>query len=240
MTSFEGSPHREKFTDSVSREWHPVEGLARTITADGAERSVLCDELFQKNMRSHVVELFFDCARDIGFTEEQSIEMQDSLSKCSDKEIFGALSLPNEIRETWLESTLTKIEKGQLTPHEAMLSLVSLGTKYGFGIGFHTSPYDIRPDEKGKWVIKGAEKDHRDDDQTKAYYSNKYRHLFKTKHPKFIYVVRTSPEDKTDGNWSRASSLSVVMRLPFEEVHQYVETAVRRIEAEDKKNLQGE
>ena len=85
-----------------------------------------------------------------------------------------------------------------------------------------------------RWDIKGTEKDHRDDDRNMAYYSTKYRHLFKKKGPKFVYIVRTEPQThKTDGNWSRAGKLSVVTRVPFEEVFEYVEKTSRAIEKEN-------
>ncbi len=61
-----------------------------------------------------------------------------------------------------------------------------------------------------------------------AYYSTKYRHIYKKKHPKFIYIVRTDPSThKTDGNWSRSDSLSVITRIPFEQVVQIVESTAR-------------
>ena len=58
-----------------------------------------------------------------------------------------------------------------------------------------------------------------------AYYSTKYRHLFRKKNPIFVYIVRTEPTaHKTDGTWSRAGSLSIVARVPFREVIDYVES----------------
>lgn len=233
MASFEQMPKR----DTVSREWHPAVEIERTI-AGHAEQESTRNELFEKYMEQHIVEQFFETARDVGFSSEQIVDMQNTLSQFSDKEILGALSLPNELCEPWMERVLTDIDEKRTTPRGAILSLIGLGKKYGFGVGFHTSPYDIRPDEKGKWVIKGSEKDHRDDDLMMAYYSSQYRHLFKSKHPQFIYVVRTTTEDRTDGNWYRAPSLSVVMRLPFAQVHQYVEQAARRIESEEQQNAQ--
>jgi len=61
-----------------------------------------------------------------------------------------------------------------------------------------------------------------------AYFSTQYRHLFKKRHPKFIYIVRVDPKTaKTDGNWSRVDSLSVIARVPFEKVWQYVESTIK-------------
>ncbi len=98
-------------------------------------------------------------------------------------------------------------------------------------MGYHTSPHDIKPDDSGHWNIKGFEQDHRDSDLSKAYYSTKYRHLFKKRDPKFIYIVGTDPHTHgTDGNWSRAGMLSIVARVPFSDVVEYVENTARDIE----------
>jgi hypothetical protein len=104
-----------------------------------------------------------------------------------------------------------------------------------FSIGFHTSPRDIKPDdETQQWTILGSEKDHRDDDRLMAYYSTQYRHLFKKDGSKFIYVVRTyADNNKTDGNWSREDSLSVIMRIPLQEAVSFVESTARNDKAPD-------
>lgn len=193
----------------------------------------LRNRLFEQYMERQLSGQFFEEAEDIGFSHEQIQEAQNTLARFSDAEILGALSLPHEIRENWLTKALESIESGRSTPAKTIEQLVGLGKKYGFGIGFHTSPQDIRPNDKGVWQIRGTEADHRDNDLSMAYYSNKYRHLFKAKGPRFIYVVRSDKNDRTDGNWSRAPSLSVIMRLPFAEVHQFVERSAREIEDTD-------
>jgi hypothetical protein len=188
------------------------------------------DSLFDEYMRQQLIKDFFDELEDyIG--DEDTEKMRLELSKYDDEEIYAALSLPHELRERKFLEFQTKIENQHEDAAGLMKNLVEVSTKHGFGIGYHTSPREIRPDDKGQWNIIGTERDHRDDDRAMAYYSKKYRHLFKKKGPQFVYIVRTEPDThKTDGNWSRASELSIVTQVPFEEVFQYVEKTSRDIE----------
>lgn len=191
------------------------------------------DTLFGEYMKQQLLEDFFN-ELDGYIDKDDSDKMRSALAECDDDVVYGTLSLPAELRERKFLDFQKKLENNQKTAEELINDLISVSTRYGFSIGYHTSPSDIRPDEKGRWSIKGTEKDHRDDDRTMAYYSSKYRHLFKKKGPKFVYIVRTEPEThKTDGNWSRASELSIVAKVPFEEVFNYVEKTSRDIEKQE-------
>jgi hypothetical protein len=217
--------------DVISRDWKTASHVAESTleTAEGVDAEKIKNELYRKFMQQHIVDYFFESMRDVGFKDSEINEMQDALSACSDQEILGALSIPYELREKQLSRIADQLDSGKVQPKEAIAHLVAVGKKYGFGVGYHTSPHDIRPDALGAWTINGTEPDHRDDDMTMAYYSTQYRHLFKKKDPRFIYAVRTTASDRTDGNWYRAPSLSVIMRIPFAEVHGYVESVSRDI-----------
>jgi len=164
--------------------------------------------------------------------------MRKILAEYSDEEVVGAISLPYQLRQETFKRFANMISSGEKTSEEVIRNLVEGSKKYGFGVGYHTSPKDIRPNSQtNEWFIKGTENDHRDSDLSRAYYSSRFRHLYKAKEVGYIYAIRTHPEDRTDGNWSRASSLSVIMRVPFKEVYDYVTQTVREVET---KKHQGE
>lgn len=187
------------------------------------------DEVFREYMRQQLITDFFVELEE--YVDEGSVEvMRNMLTELDDEEIYAVMSLPHELRERKFSEFHKKISEGA-RPADLFKRLITISIKYGFNIGFHTSPHDIRPDAEGRWSIKGTERDHRDGDRTMAYYSKKYRHLFKKKNPQYIYIVRTEPDThKTDGNWSRASELSIVGRVPFEKVFTYVENESRALE----------
>lgn len=184
------------------------------------------DQLFNDFMKFQLLREFADGLSEYVNPAELD-EMIGALEQASPSEQIAALSLPHELRERMFERITTSMDQGK-TPAEAIQAYIQTIAPYGFTFGFHTSPHDIRPDEDGRWHIKGTEADHRDDDRMMAYFSTQYRHLFKKRHPKFIYIVRVDPDTiKTDGNWSRVDSLSVVARVPFETVVQYVESTIK-------------
>jgi hypothetical protein len=188
------------------------------------------DFLFDSYMKQQLLEDFFESLG--GYFDDEEIDLvRGVMAECSDEEIYATLSLPHELRERKFEEFESNIAKGE-SIQDVIKRFIEVSNKYKFGVGYHCSPVDIRPDDVGSWQINGTEADHRDDDITMAYYSSQYRHLFKKRHPKFIYIVRTDPTThKTDGNWSRAASLSVVARVPFEEVYKYVEETSKEISA---------
>lgn len=191
------------------------------------------DFLFDQYLKQQLIEEFFTELR--AYLNDEAIDaMRGELAEHEDDEVYATIGLPNELRERKFEAFEKAIESGK-DPAELMREFVGASVRMGFGIGYHTSPNDIRPKESGEWTILGTEKDHRDDDLSKAYYSTKYRHLFKKKDPKFIYIVRTDADThRTDGNWSRAGKLSVVTRVPFASVVEYVENTVRDIQKNKK------
>lgn len=198
-----------------------------------AETSVeeMKDTLFDQYLKQQLIEDFFQHLEEY-LDDKQVDAMRGELANYEDADVYSTLSLPFELRDRKFTSFHKEIEAGK-DPAVLMKTFVEASKKRGYGIGYHTSPNDIKPNDNGQWNITGYEKDHRDDDLSKAYYSTKYRHLFKKKDPKFIYIVRTDPEThRTDGNWSRAGILSIVARVPFSDVVEYVESTARDLEKE--------
>lgn len=187
----------------------------------------LKDYLFNEFMKQHLIADYFEHLLDY-LPEEDIDAMRFVLAEYSDAEVVSVLSLPRELRERMFEKFEKQIDDGA-DASEVMRTHAEAIVKHGFSVGFHTSPRDIRPEEDGSWMVKGTEADHRDDDRMMAYYSTQYRHLFKKRHPKNIYIVRTDPKShKTDGNWSRADSLSIISEVPFDEVYKNVEATAKK------------
>jgi hypothetical protein len=200
--------------------------------------SEIKDMLFDEYMKQQLIEDFFNDLSE--YLDDEHVDaMRGALAEFDDRQIYAAISLPKELRERHFQLFSEKILLGT-DPQQVMKSFVALNEKYGFGVGYHTSAADIKPDPAtGRWEIVGREHDHRDNDLARAYYSSHYRHLYSPKdhqlyvkkaHPQFIYIVRTEPNHKTDGNWSRASRLSVIARVPYSDVVNYVELTTKRIE----------
>lgn len=192
----------------------------------------LKDQIFNDFMKFQILREFADGLSDYVDKDELD-EMIGALEQASPNEQIAALSLPYELRNRIFDRISNSLDSGK-TPTEAIQEYINMISPYGFTSGFHTSPYDIRPDEEDRWHIKGTEADHRDGDRMMAYFSTQYRHLFKKRHPKFIYIVRVDPKTvKSDGNWSRSDSLSVITRVPFEKVMNYVESTVKERTSSD-------
>lgn len=185
------------------------------------------DKLFYAYAKQAVMGVFFD--RLVEFVDEDDIDkMQGVLADCTEEEILSVISLPEELSERIFSDFEKRILEGE-NAEDVMKSYVEKVAKYKFSVGFHTSPEEVRHhSDTGAWTIKGRQKDHRDDDLPMAYYSKQYHHLYKKKGVKYIYVVRASPEDKTDDNWYRNSSLSVITKLSFHEATQYIEQLARQ------------
>lgn len=191
----------------------------------------LKDRVFDEYMKQKIMVEFYADLKDY-FSDEEIDIFRSEFSQVSDEEFESIISIPHELRHKLFEKLFAAYEKGT-SLRDVLRSYIEQVSARGFGIGYHTSPYDFGPDENESWNIKGTEKDHRDNDRMMAYYSTQYRHLFKKRHPKYIYAVRTSFNDnshKSDGNWHRADTLSVIMKVPFQEVVNYVESTVRKEE----------
>ena len=195
------------------------------------------DRVFDEYMKQRIMVEFYADLKDY-FSEEEIDVFRSEFSKVSDTEFESIISIPHELRSKIFDKLFLEYGKG--TPLEDLVcGYIQQVSDRGFGIGYHTSPHDFGPSEDGSWNIKGTEKDHRDGDRMMAYYSTQYRHLFKKRHPKWIYAIRTSFNDdthKTDGNWHRADTLSVIMKVPFQEVIDYVESTVKKEERLDDVN----
>lgn len=185
------------------------------------------DKLFYAYAEQAVMAVFFERLSE--FVDHDDLDkMYKVLSQCAEEEALSAISLPEELSERIFSDFEKRISAGEHA-EDVMKSYIDKVAKYKFSYGFHTSPQEIRHDpQTGAWTVKGKQKDHRDNDFPMAYYSKQYRHLYKKDGVKYIYVVRASPDDKTDNNWYRNNSLSIITKLDFYKATQYVEGLARQ------------
>lgn len=226
--------YRETFEsgDALSKSPEHIEEVLERVEKFEGSEDELKDHLFHEYAKQALSEDFAVALGDYLEPEDVNVFLEVLMSH-SDEEVLSVLSLPHQLRERWFTSLEQSIQAGEPTEKVAK-EMVQKFAKAGFGIGFHTSPNDIKPDyETGAWFIKGTEADHRDDDLMRAYYSSQYRHLYKKQNSKYIYIVRTDPDYKTDKNWSRASNLSVVMRIPLKDTINFVESTIRNKKTPD-------
>lgn len=189
------------------------------------------DRVFEQYMKVKIMDEFYSDLKDY-FDDKEIERFREAFSALSDDELTTVISIPFELKKRLFETLFNLYNAGK-SLDDVIHGYLSQLSRYEFGIGYHTSPHDIKPTESGQWNIKGTEADHRDGDRMMAYYSTQYRHLFKKRHPKYIYAVRSSLADdshKTDGNWHRGDTLSVIMKIPFEEVVNYVESTTKKVE----------
>ncbi len=205
--------------------------MALDVPKNPESIELIKDKVFDQYMKIKIMDDYISDLRDYFSTEEISV-FQQSILELSDDELVNLISIPFELRHKLFKKLFDAYTDG-MTLEAVVSGYIAQMQAYQYSIGYHTSPYDFGPDDKNQWNIKGTESDHRDSDRMMAYYSMQYRHLFKKRHPKFIYAVRSSVADgshKTDGNWYRGDTLSVIMKVPFDEVVQYVESTVRKEE----------
>jgi len=191
-------------------------------------KDALIENTFNSIVLNQLQGTFEDNLFESGFSTEEVDRTLRGLISMKFEDAARAMAIPAELAKRNLASLHSKIEHGQLTFETAASYLLTEAVKHGFGVGYHNSPTEIRPDAKGSWFIKPTEQDHRDNDLGMAYYSTSYKTLYRKKAPKYLYIVRTLADtSRTDGNWSRGPGLSIVAMMPIEYVDETVSTKVK-------------
>ncbi len=187
--------------------------------------------IFSEAVLTNVLDSFEDSLDEAGFTPAQMDDIKQKLEKLSQEDLKGALSLPRETRVRYLSRYVDK------PTQELVDSLVSNARKYGFTLGYHISPQDIKSGH-----IDGTEKDHRDNDLMRAYYSILYKNLYLKKAADNLYIIRaetgpnSSHKQDTDGSWGRASSLAIIDKLSLSATLDIVNKLVKEhLDTEDNK-----
>jgi hypothetical protein len=201
----------------------PVAYLAHEHEPESESVHELRERAFRVLVDRHLVDSWREALSDADFESDEIEAFIDTLGAYDEEALDRVLSLPGELRGQILEQYRARIDNDELEPADMVAELRDKAARNGFSIGFHTSNHDIRPDEEGKWMIRGTEQDHRDNDMSMAYYAKEYEAMYRRKQPEYIYVVRARDDDRTDGKWWRAPSLSVIAQLPMRSVQQSVE-----------------
>jgi len=196
---------------------------------ESLDHTELQNEAFQGFVNLKLVEQLETDLEGVGFSDEEIEEALKELISMDDEEISAALSLPWELRNKKFEEYLEKIDSDEATPNSMIRELKELSLTHGFSVGYHASPFDIKPKD-GRWVILGTEKDHRDNDLPMAYHSKNYQSLYRRKDPNYLYFVRSEKGHRGDGKWSRAPSLSVIQSVPMKDVTDTVSRITNELE----------
>ncbi len=102
-------------------------------------------------------------------------------------------------------------------------------------IGFHTSDQEITPqtDRNGKtaWNIKGTEVSDLSDGK-QAYAADNYKSIYRTKAPRWLYLVRLMDEQKRYGaaeetSWHHNNNFAVIDKFELSDIDQAVESRIK-------------
>ncbi len=210
-----------------------LERINTTSSPDDMARDQLREDAFRSIILNELTENFESNLYDADFTDEQIREIENQIATLSFEDASKVFSVPYETAARKFNVLREKVTNGDILPKDIPKLLIEEAERYGFGIGYHNSASEIKPDRENRWFIKPTETDHRDNDLARAYFATTYKTLYRKGTPRYLYIVRTLAENtKTDGNWSRSNGMSVVTSVPIDRVDGWVRNVV---EESDKK-----
>ena len=203
-----------------------------TPTMDETYRDQVREEAFRSIILNELTENFEDNLANADFTDDEIREIESEIASLSFEDASRVFSVPHDVAERKFKILRQKVDAGMPLGDIPKL-LLDEAERYGFGIGYHNSPIEIKPDRNGQWFIKPTERDHRDGDISKAYFATTYKTLYRKGGPKNMYIVRTIADNtKTDGNWSRSSGMSIITTVPVDRVDGWVHRVSREKESD--------
>lgn len=200
-----------------------------------AEREKLKEQIFSSIVFDRLVSRYEGLMVDLDFSEEDIDEYKRKLTLLGEEDEKRVLAIPYELQKTFFSKMKARVDTGEITVGEAIDALNLFAQEKGYTMGYHASKYDIqKTNNAGRetWSIQATEVDDRDD-MKMAYYSLDYSHVFRKRHPRYMYVVRAEMGDSTahkkdlSNNWGRAASLSVVERFDIREIDMLVDNELR-------------
>jgi len=198
--------------------------------------SRLRDRIFDQLVAGKVLDTFMDELDENEFTDEEINEVVEAFSELPENDKRAVLAIPAQLRPQIFKRYASMIRSGAMNGKSMIDELLEKAGKYGFTLGFHLSPIDIRPGKDGSWMIKGTEKDHRHDDRAMAYYSTDYSHRYLKKPSRYLYVIRAETGEDTshypdnDGTWGHASSLAVIDQVDMQSLEKEMDQRLKAIE----------
>ncbi|MDP3402549.1 MAG: hypothetical protein Q8S35_01170 [bacterium] len=199
-------------------------------------RETMRDRIFDQLVAARVLDTFLDELDECDFKESDLEEITSAFGELPEADKRAVLAIPAQLRPQVFKRYASMIHDGTISGRGMIDDVLEKARKYGFTLGFHLSPIDIRPGKDGSWMIKGTEKDHRHDDRAMAYYSTDYSHRYLKKPSRYLYVVRAETGEDTshypdnDGSWGHASSLAIIEQVDMPALEKEMETRLKAIE----------
>lgn len=196
-------------------------------------KETLRDRIFDQLVAGRVLDTFLDELDDRGFEEKDTREIIRAFAELSEEDKRAVLAIPAELRPQVFARYAADIRNGMTTGKGMVEGILATAKKYGFTLGFHLSPVDIRPEKDGSWTIKGTEIDHRRADRAMAYYSTDYSHRYLKKPSRYLYVIRAETGENTshyqdnDGTWGHASSLAIIDSIDMQALEAEMEKRLK-------------
>jgi hypothetical protein len=200
--------------------------------------------LFLSYVNERLLETFEEALWELPeMSEEKILEWKKALSTLDDERLNAFLAIPHEVMRRRIEAL------SRAATHTKLVDVVAMEASHAFECGhrvaYHCSHTEQNPrvgtsTNTMEWTIDGREPDHRDNDVGMAYYSLDLAHLYRSKRPNYVYLVRADVRDdgthKRDDNgaWGRAPKLDVITRVNFQEAMSEVEQRAERYRAKEK------
>lgn len=209
--------------------------IERPIEMDIGDRDQIKEDAFRSIILTELTETFENNLYEAGFSDQEIRDIEGEVATLSFEDAAKVFSTPHEMAERKFKILKQRVDSGAIAAQEIPRILIEEADRHGFGIGYHNSAIEIKPDKSGAWFIRPSERDHRDDDLARAYFATTYKTLYRKGTPRFIYIVRTIAENtRTDGNWSRSGGMSVITSVPIDRVDAWVNKVLEEEEAKRK------
>lgn len=207
-----------------------------TPEIESRTREKLRNRIFDQLVAARVLDTFMDELDECDFEDSDLSEIAAAFGDLSEEDKRAVLAIPAQLRPQIFKRYVSMIREGTMSGRGMIDDVLEKARKYGFTLGFHLSPIDIRPGKDGSWMVKGTEKDHRHDDRAMAYYSTDYSHRYLKKPSRYLYIIRaetgegTSHYPDNDGTWGHASSLAIIEQIDMPALEKEMETRLKAIE----------
>jgi hypothetical protein len=231
---------KEKYYPSVAidadRKYHHVDGSSREYLRS-LDDYQLKEHLFKRIINAKLYDSFLEMLKERYHVSDVDIEEVSRYLLSSPVPLDRLLATSYELKQVRLNNLL---KKGELNAKGIINSIKRTLDFRDDRVGYHTSKYNIskkkiKDTSRGdvwEWNISGTEIDHRDNDLPMAYYSTTYNDIYREKKPKFIYLVSSTKDHRSDGAWKRALSLDIIDVLDYKEVMDEVWEEVNNIRKE--------
>lgn len=212
----------------------------RTPATESARREAVRENIFAHLVAQRILESFDEKMHEGGLDPETIQEAKERFAILSEEDKKAVLAVPSQLQTNLFSKYAERVDTEEIDGTGIIDDLLKKSHQYGFTLGYHLSPQEIRPDKNGEWIVRGTEKDHRHDDVPMAYYSMDYAHRYLKKPMQWLYVVRAETRDQSghhrdnNGAWGHAPSLSIIEAIDMFDLEKQMDTELNRVEQEKK------